>query len=50
LLSGLCQMPGKIFPAFAAPDDDVLIILHTLRTDTAAGEPRSPLSMGVDAS
>jgi hypothetical protein len=29
LLSGLCQMPGKIFSAFAAPDDDVLILLHT---------------------
>src|SRR6266852_4659844 len=29
LLSGLCQMPGKVFSAFAAPDDDVLMILHT---------------------
>jgi len=26
-LSGLCQMPGKVFSAFAAPDYDILIIL-----------------------
>src|SRR5713226_5162459 len=28
LLSGLCQMPGKVFSAFAAPDDYILIILY----------------------
>jgi hypothetical protein len=22
-------MPGKVFSAFAAPDDDILMILHT---------------------
>jgi hypothetical protein len=38
LLSGLCQMPGKVFPAFAAPDDDILMILHVT------------VSMDVDAS
>jgi len=27
-LSGLCQMPGKVFSAFAAPDDYILIILY----------------------
>src|SRR6266566_894674 len=29
LLSGLCQMPGKIFSTLAAADDDFLMILHT---------------------
>jgi hypothetical protein len=29
LLSGLRQMPGKVFSAFAAPDDDILIISYT---------------------
>jgi hypothetical protein len=29
LLAGLRQMPGKVFSAFAAPDDDILIILRT---------------------
>ena len=29
VLSGLCQMPGKVFPAFPAPDDEILIIFHT---------------------
>src|SRR5258705_10085068 len=29
LLSGLCQMPGKEFSAFATPDDDILMILRT---------------------
>src|SRR5216684_9040080 len=29
LLSGLCQMPGKVFSAFTAPDDDILIILDS---------------------
>ena len=38
LLSGLCQMPGKVFSAFAAPDDDILMILHVT------------VSTGVDAS
>src|SRR5216684_7596269 len=28
LLSRLCQMPGKGFSAFAAPDDYILIILY----------------------
>ena len=28
LLSGLCQMPGKVFSALAAPDDDVLILFR----------------------
>src|SRR5207237_10060610 len=27
-LSGLCQMPGKVFSALAAPDDDVLILFR----------------------
>jgi hypothetical protein len=25
----LCQMPGKVFSALAAPDDDVLILFRT---------------------
>jgi hypothetical protein len=29
LLSGLCQMPSKVFSAFSAPDDDILITFHT---------------------
>lgn len=27
--SGLCQMPGKVFSAFTAPDDDILIIPYS---------------------
>jgi hypothetical protein len=29
VLSGLCQMPGKIFSAFAASDDEILINFQT---------------------
>jgi hypothetical protein len=28
VLSGLCQMPGKVFPTFPAPDDEILTMFH----------------------